>query len=205
MNKILKNILILTLITLVSGIGLGAVYEVTKEPIRQAGENAKQAAYQQVISDADSFEPYAEFDKDEAAAVLTDAGITGNTINEVAAAKKDGETIGYVITGTSSDGYGGDIQLSTGILSDGTITGIAFLSISETAGLGMNAEKPEFYEQFSNKQVEQFEVVKGGGSGGDNEIDALSGATITSAAVTDDVNAALAYFQNVLEGGSGNE
>lgn len=205
MNNILKNTLILTAITLVAGIGLGAVYEVTKEPIRQASESSKQEAYKQVIPDADSFEEYADFDEDQAAAALADAGVTGNTINEVAVAMKGGEPAGYVITGTTSDGYGGDIQLSTGILSDGTVTGIAFLSITETAGLGMNAEKPEFTGQFSDKQVESFTVVKGGGSGAENEIDALSGATITSSAVTDDVNAALVYFQNVLVGGAGNE
>ena len=204
MNSIIKNTLILTLITLVSGVCLGAVYEVTKEPIKLANEESKQKAYQQVITDADSFEAYEAFDEEEAAVALTEAGVTGNTINEVAVAKKGGETIGYVITGTSSDGYGGDIQISTGILTDGTVTGIAFLSIGETAGLGMNATQPEFYEQFGNKQVEQFEVVKSG-TGADNEIDALSGATITSSAVTDDVNAALIYFQNVLEGGNADE
>jgi len=204
MNSIIRNTLILTLITLVSGVCLGAVYEVTKEPIRLASEEAKQKAYQQVITDADSFETYEAFNEEEADSVLTAAGVTGNTINEVAVAKKGGETIGYVMTGTSSDGYGGDIQISTGILTDGTVTGIAFLSIGETAGLGMNATKPEFYEQFDNKRVEQFEVVKGG-TGADSEIDALSGATITSNAVTDDVNAVLVYFQNVLEGGNADE
>lgn len=204
MNSIVKNTLILTLITLVSGIGLGAVYEVTKEPIRQANEATKQAAYMEVIAEADTFEEYPDFSADDAASVLSDAGVAGCSIDEVAAAQKDGETVGYVITATSSEGYGGDIQITVGILIDKTVTGISFLSISETAGLGMNAEKPEFYEQFSDKQVEQFEVVKSG-SGGDGEIDALSGATITSSAVTDAVNAALVYYSNVLEGGSASE
>lgn len=204
MNSMVKNTLILTLITLVSGIGLGAVYEVTKEPIRQANEAAKQTAYQEVIVDADTFEEYPDFSADDAASVLSDAGVAGCSVDEVTAAEKGGETIGYVITATSSEGYGGDIQITVGILADKTVAGISFLSISETAGLGMNAEKPEFYEQFNDKQVEQFEVVKSGASG-DEQIDALSGATITSSAVTDAVNAALVYYSNVLEGGSASE
>ena len=204
MNKMIKNAAILTVITLIAGLGLGAVYEITKDPIAKANEKAKQKAYEQVIAEADNFKEYADFDIAEAEAVLKEAGITGNTVDEVAVALKGSETIGYVITGTTSEGYGGEIKMSTGILRDGTVTGIAFLSIAETAGLGMNATKPEFYEQFSGKQVEQFEVVKGG-AGAEDEIDALSGATITSSAVTGDVNAALTYFNGILEGGSTDE
>ena len=65
----------------------------------------------------------------------------------------------------------------------------------------MNAERPEFYEQYAGKQVDELTVVKSGASG-DDEIDAISGATITSNAVTGDVNAAIAYYKEVLEGGS---
>lgn len=203
MNKIVKNTLILTIITLVAGLSLGAVYEITKAPIAQANDNAKQEAYQQVIAEADSFEEYDGFDQSQAAALLEEAGVTGNTVDEVVVAKSGSDELGYVITVTTSEGYGGDIQISTGILTDGTVNGIAVLSISETAGLGMNATKPEFYEQFSGKSVTEFRVVKDGAAD-DDQIDALSGATITSNAVTEDVNAALVYFQNAI-GGSGNE
>ena len=55
MNKILKNTVILTIITLVSGVALGGVYQITKEPIAKAQEEAKQEAYQQVSEDADAF------------------------------------------------------------------------------------------------------------------------------------------------------
>lgn len=206
MNKILKNTLILTAITLVSGLLLGLVYEVTKEPIAASQEKAKQEAFQQVISDADSFEEI-EVDEAEAEDAVKNASIGGAAvsavIDEAAEAKKGGETIGYVVTVTDKEGYGGNIQLSVGILSDGTVNGISILSISETAGLGMRANEPEFYDQYAGKQVEAFEVTKSGESG-DGMIDALSGATITSKAVTGGVNAALSYYQNVL-GGSVNE
>lgn len=202
MNKIIKNTIILTIITLVSGVALGAVYEITKAPIANAQEEAKQEAYKQVFADADSFDDL-KVDAKEAAEAVKAAGVDdGAEINEAVEAKQGGETIGYVITATDPNGYGGDIQVSVGIQNDGTVNGISLLSISETAGLGMKASEPEFYEQYSGKQTDHFYVSKDGGEG--EEIDAISGATITSRAVTGAVNASLGYFQNVL-GGSADE
>ena len=202
MNKILKNTVILTIITLVSGVALGGVYQITKEPIAKAQEEAKQEAYQQVFEDADAFEVL-KVDVQEAADALASAGVDdGAVIDEAVEAIQGGETIGYVITSTDPNGYGGDIQVSVGIQSDGTVSGIAILSISETAGLGMKAAEPDFYEQYSGKQTDHFYVSKDGGEG--EEIDAISGATITSRAVTGAVNSSLGYFQNVL-GGSADE
>ena len=74
------------------------------------------------------------------------------------------------------------------------------VSISETAGLGMKADEAEFKDQFKDKQVEQFSYTKSGEEG-DDKIDAISGATITTNSVTNAVNAALVYFQNELGGG----
>ena len=204
MNKIVKNTLILTVITLVAGTLLGLVYEVTKAPIATAQENAKQEAYRTVLSDAASFEEYAEFDESEAASALKEGGYESDDITEVAAAlDESGETVGYVITVTSHEGYGGDIKISVGILSDGTVKGIEMLTIAETAGLGMKAAESDFKDQFKDKQVEKFSYTTSGEEG-DDKIDALSGATITTNAVTNAVDSALVYFQNVL-GGSVNE
>ena len=202
MNKIIKNTIILTIITLVSGVALGDVYEITKAPIANAQEEAKQEAYKQVFEDADSFDAL-EVDAKEAAEAVKAAGVDdGAEINEAVEAKQGGETIGYVITATDPNGYGGDIQVSVGIQNDGTVNGIAILSINETAGLGMKASEPEFYEQYSGKQTDHFYVSKDGGEG--EQIDAISGATITTRAVTGAVNASLGYYQNVL-GGSADE
>ena len=202
MNKLIKNTIILTIITLVSGVALGAVYEITKAPIANAQEEAKQEAYKQVFEDADSFDDL-EVDAKEAAEAVKAAGVDdGAEINEAVEAKQGGETIGYVITATDPNGYGGDIQVSVGIQNDGTVNGIAILSINETAGLGMKASEPEFYEQYSGKQTDHFYVSKDGGEG--EQIDAISGATITTRAVTGAVNASLGYYQNVL-GGSADE
>ena len=199
-KKMVKNTFILTAITLVFGVLLGISYEITKEPIAKAREALKQEACRVVMPEADAFEAYEGFEEKEAESILQAAKLEDNTIDEVVVASKSGEALGYVITTTNGKGYGGNIQVSIGISVDGTVTGVQFLSITETAGLGMNATKPEFYQQFENQNVEQFTVMKQGASG-DGEIDAISGATITSNAVTGNVNAALAYFQDVLKGG----
>ena len=194
MNKIIKNTIILTVITLVSGLLLGLAYEITKDPIAQSEENAKREAWQAVFPDAseDAFEQI-DVDQDIAASVIKDLGISA-TIDEVCTV--DGGDTGYVITATDGEGYGGDIQVTVGITADGTVSGVSFLSISETAGLGMKATEPSFYEQYVGVQAEQFYVSKDGGQG--EPIDALSGATITTRAVTGAVNAALGYFQNAF-------
>ncbi|MEZ3468836.1 MAG: RnfABCDGE type electron transport complex subunit G [Schaedlerella sp.] len=200
MNKIVKNTLILSAITIVAGCLLGLVYEITKAPIAQAQENAKQEAYKTVLADAAEFTVDETLDPAGAADVLLEAGYTGDDITEVAEAKDaSGEVMGYVITVTSHEGYGGDIRLSVGILSDGTVKGIEMLDISETAGLGMKAIEDDFKNQFKDKQVEKFSYTKSG-EDGDDKIDALSGATITTNAVTNAVDSALVYFQNVLGG-----
>ena len=92
---------------------------------------------------------------------------------------------GYVVEVLPA-GFGGEIDLVVGVASDGTVTGVSIISMSETSGLGANATKESFRSQFIGKTGE-LAVSKDGG-----EIDALTGATITSRAVTRGVNSALA-------------
>ena len=188
MNKIIKNTLILTAITVVSGLLLGIVYDVTKEPIAQAQERTKQKAFQTVLPEASEFTS-SNFDEKEAAKILKENGYTDD-ITEVAEA----------INVTSHEGYGGDIEISVGIASDGTVKGIEMLSIGETAGLGMKAKDAEFKDQFRDKKVQKFTYTKNGEKG-DDKIDAISGATITTNAVTNAVDSALIYYQTELGGG----
>lgn len=177
----------LFIITMVAGCLLGLVYQVTKQPIIDATERAKQAAYQAVFKDASSFEEDAK---------LTDAidnSTKGVFVNEILVAKDDaGSTIGYVLSFGSKEGYGGEIDLSMGVDINGAITGLEVLSMSETAGLGANCKTEEFKSQFVGIQSDTVAYTKTGKSS-DNEIDALSGATITTRAVTNAVNNALAF------------
>ena len=187
----IKDSLILFAITLIAGLLLGGVYAITKNPIARTQEDKKNEAYQAVFTDAAEFTEVV--DAADAQQVLADAGYTKDRIDEVkAATDADGKTLGYVMTITSSEAYGGELQLAMGIRMDGTVNGISFLSLSETIGLGMEAKKPEFQEQFAGKQVERFAYSKTGATA-DNEIDALSGATITTNAVTNAVNAGICY------------
>ncbi len=193
MNKILKNTLILTAITLVAGLGLGLVYEVTKAPIAQAQETAKKEAWQKVFPEAD-INDFEQIEIDQAAAdqALSDMGVNG-TVDEACTVGD----LGYVVTATDKNGFGGSIQVTVGITSDGAVNGVSILSINETAGLGMKATESSFYGQYEGKQTEKFVVSKDGGDG--EPIDALSGATITSRSVTGAVNAALGYYQAAFQ------
>lgn len=196
----IKDAIILFTITLISGLILGFVYDITKAPIAAAAKAAKNEAYAVVFPDAKDFEASdAETAKiAETADEISGKGFGHVTIDEVVDAKDaSGNNVGRVITATSKDGYNGTVQLSVGIKSDGTVVGITFLTLAETPGLGMRAGEKDFYSQYANKNTKEFKLVKGSASG-DNEIAAISGSTITSSAVTNAVNAAL-YFNSILE------
>lgn len=200
MGKIIKDAAALLAITLVAGFLLGLVYDVTLEPIQVQEELAKKEACQEVFADAADFRE-SDADLDAITSSNIENGWDKQTIDEVMeAVDESGEIIGYVITVTDSEGYGGDITFSMGVQMEGTLNGISILSISETAGLGMKADTDEFKNQFKGKNVEKFEYTKTGAAS-DEQIDALSGATITTNAVTNGVNAGLAAFQ-YLKGGN---
>lgn len=209
-KQMLKDSLILFGITLIAGLLLGGVYAITKGPIVKTQNDKKQEAYQAVFADAAEFQDMAQASVEDAAEVLTAAGYDKDRIDEVKqAVDASGTPLGYVMTVTSTEAYSGELQLTVGICMDGTVNQISFLSLSETMGLGMEAKQPAFYEQFSNKRADAFFCTKSGAVT-DSEIDALSGATITSNAVTNAVNASIAYAKHlglttVEAGGEGNE
>ena len=200
MKKIIKDTLILTIITVVAGFCLGYVYDITKEPIAKTQELSKQKAYKAVFMDADSFVEDEISHVANADVILESGGFGAVKIDEaLAALDASGNVIGYVLTVTDSEGYGGDITITMGVKTDGTLNGIEILSISETAGLGMRATTDEFKGQFSNKNVEQFSYTKTVAKS-EYEIDALSGATITTKAVLNAVNGGLLYVKTAMGG-----
>ncbi len=199
-SGLVKDALILTAITLVSGLALGAVHAITAEPIAAAQEATVQAAYREVFSDADSFTELEGFDAEAATALVQEAGYTDDDIDGcMVAADASGETLGYVITVTSHAGYGGDITLSMGVTVDGIMNGYSITDISETAGLGMKSKESKFMDQFKDIAVAVLSVTKSTAAD-DTEIEAISGATITSRAVTGAVNAGFVYFESVNGG-----
>ena len=198
MKKIVKDALVLFAITLVAGILLGVVYQITLDPIAKANENAKEKAYKAVLAEADSFETIDALPSDDDINASSDIDFSKDKVNEVAIGKKGSETAGYVVTVTDSDGYGGD-----GISTDGKVLGVSFLSISETAGLGMRAKQdPSFTSQFTAKSdaVASFSVVTDGSASESNaNVDAIGGSTVTSKAITKGVNAALAVYADLAK------
>ncbi len=197
-KTMIKNAFILFAITLVAGILLGVVYQVTKDPIAYQEKLAQDKANQSVFAQASTFDDAA---LDETAAVNAASGVSGVTLQSIKEAKDaSGNLLGYVIQ-VKSKGYGDFITYTVGITNDGNINGISIISIAETPGLGMNAEKV-IVPQFTDKATTIFDVAKNGQLSDENtQIEAISGATITSRAVTNGVNAAVTYFENVLKGG----
>ena len=203
-TSFVSDALRLMLITVIAGLLLGAVYTVTYEPIQAAQNATTIAAYKQVFPDA------ADFQEDPDGAALIEANAAslaeqgfGNVLIDkvVNAVDANGQVVGHIINASSKEGYGGLVSISVGIQADNqTVNGIAFLSISESAGLGMNARDTDWYKQFNGKKGEKFEVTKAGdGELDNNKINAISGATITSRAVTNAVNAALYFVNNGLK------
>lgn len=211
MGKIIKDASVLFIITLVAGVLLGFVYQITKEPIAAQNEKAKQEAYETVLSSASEFEViYSEENADDAAylsSLLKESttDFSKDDISEVVKGTNNSETVGYVITVTAHDGYAGDIKFSVGLSSNGEYLGTSILSIGETAGLGMRAKTdPSFLNQFKGATTTEFSLVTDGtgSESGDAIVDAISGSTVTSKAMTKAINAALVVFTNINEGGN---
>ena len=196
-KKIVHDALILTAFTLTLGFVLGLVYGITKEPIAAADAATAQAAYQKVFAEADSFETYESFDKEAAASLMEENGYADEITDVQVAKDSAGSPMGYVITVTAKDGSQANITFSVGITKEGG----GHRSIAETPGLGDKAKNEEFSSQFQGKQADVFNVVKSAPAS-ESEIESISGATITSKAMTNGVNACVTYFRNVLEGGA---
>ena len=196
-KTILKNTLSLVLITLVAALCLAGIYQLTKDTIAVSEAAERMESFRVVYPEADSFEQLPE-------TVLKDwngAHPGAELLDGYATLDKDGNKTGIVLSSVSHNGYGGDVTLSIGIKNDGTVTGVKVTSMSETSGLGANCTKPEWVAQFTGKGQSGNEIgyVRDGNPGPD-EIDAITSATITTKAVLEAVNQALAFAPTVLNG-----
>lgn len=201
-KEIIKNTLIMFAITAIAGGLLGIANEVTKEPIRIMEQNTIDNAHKSVFNSAASFEEIA-VDVDKMSEIFADNYSTVEIEKAYKALSSENELLGYVLEVNSHKGYGGDIIFSIGFTLDGYINKISITTISETAGLGMNAPS-DLAPQFNGLSADETFVLSSAKTKG-NEIDAISGATITSKAVVNGVNAALLYYNLVCMGGESNE
>ncbi|MGN0436203.1 MAG: RnfABCDGE type electron transport complex subunit G [Wujia sp.] len=189
--------------TVVMGAALGVVHGITEKPIAEANEKAKTEAYKAVFPEATDITTLKddELNYDAIEKLLDEIGFPSNRLEEFSIASDEDSIHGFILVMTNSDGYGGDIKLVVGIRMDGTVSGISFLELNETVGLGMEADTEEFKQQFVDNGIGNFTYTKTGASNV-GEIDALSGATITTSAVVDAVNAALNICYLLVGGGN---
>lgn len=176
---------ILCAITLVVALVLGAVNAVTAGPIAEQNAQKIKDSLENVMPGAES----EQIDVPEGTTVTTETkNATSVTILSAYKMTKDGADAGYCVE-VGPTGFGGAVDTMVGIDSDGKVTGISVISASsETPGLGARSTEPEFQAQFAGQVGTEVAVAKDGGS-----IDALTGATITSRAVSEGVVAAAQF------------
>jgi len=189
-------------VAVVAGILLSGVYTMTKDTIEEQKALANAASYKEVLPTAETF---AFDDTAKGAIEALEGGVYGTGfgkayINDaLVGMDASGNVTGYVISATTAEGFDGDITISLGINADGTLSGLAFTELNETAGMGMRADEPEFKGQFSGIPAQQLSLNKAGDSTADNEIDSISGASVTSGAVINAVNAAIDFYATYFQ------
>ncbi len=179
----------LFIITAVAALCLAFANKVTYDIIQRNAAETEQAALKEVLPSGEKFEN----------TDVPKVAVEGVTVDKVNVAMSGDKVEGYVVTAVSNAGYGGDIKVMVGIDKNMEVTKIEILESSETAGLGANASKPKFADQFKGAK-NPLTVVKG--QAGENQISAISSATITSKAVTSCVNAALEVAKEKYNSGS---
>lgn len=165
-------------ITAVVALLLACTNSITKDMIAQNTEKEQEEARRAVMTEASAFEK-------------TEIPVSADAVvKEIYCGKNDSdETVGYCVSVTPN-GFGGAIEMIVGVREDESLTGITIVSLSETPGLGSKAQEPDFKDQFQAKNVsEPLKVIKSG-TAEEHEVMAISGATISSNAVTKGVNAA---------------
>ena len=167
-NSIFKVGINLTIACLLASAVIAGTYALTAPVAAKTKIELDNKARQALVADAQDFKE-----------------VTGKT--GWFAALKDGKVIAYVVP-TESKGYGGAINMLAAVSVDGKVIDYAILKYNETPGLGDKAEKPAFRKQFAGKTAENLEVVK---VPSDKNIQALTGATITSRAVTKGIKEAV--------------
>jgi electron transport complex protein RnfG len=190
MKETIKLGLVLLLVTAIAGGVLAGVNSITGPVIAEREKMESLSAILELFPDANDSVEYDEAQVAEVAA--SNPGIT-----EITQVLSDGEVLGYAIT-VVSGGYAGDIRTLVGVDSEGVLSGIKVLVMSETAGLGSKiVDDPAFAESFQGKGA-GGSVTPAGAGAGDDEVMMLSGATVSTNAVVKGVNEALDAFASNL-------
>ena len=189
--RIPRPVIALTVIAAIAGVALSGVYSMTKDTIDEQEAFKAATAYRAVCPEAESF-GY----NDKAQEILGDEGTdVGDAHINACYVGKDasGNEVGYALS-VSSKGFGGQVVMALGLTQDGTVRKISFTELNETAGLGMRADEDSFKDQFVGKS--------GSITYGQEGVEAMSGATVTSTAVKNAINAGFEFYETVLKGGN---
>lgn len=173
-SSILKTAGILFVIGFVCTLILTVCNYITKDIIAELAVKEENSAKQEVLASATEF---------------LEISYTGNGVETVYEGKSNGKRVGYCVK-VSPMGYGGEISMMVGVGIDNKVTGVKIISMNETPGLGARAKEESFINAYIGKKP-GIKVIKSG-TPSPNEISAISGATITSKAVTEGINSALA-------------
>ena len=193
-SSMIKDAVILCLITLILGAVLAGVYAITKAPIDASQEKTNNEACQAVVAEGDSV-----LDNDAEAVKKALAYISSRDLSN--AETKDGDLLanylvieqihptkngGKVFLASATKGYGGAIGFALGVDANGAITGISITSQTYTAGLGANCENEDWLKGFAGKVAPQnaSSEMYNKNESNDSQVQALSGATVTSRAIT---------------------
>lgn len=186
MRDMIRMVVTLFAIALICSAILGVVNAVTRDRIAEIKAEAQAAAMREVLPDGKTFTDCtdrlsAEFRAENDIQILYEATTAS------------GEVAGYAVM-TSPRGFKGAIEMIVGVSADRTVAGVVITASSETAGLGTKAQDPAFLANYIGKSG-SLSVVKG--TAGENEISAITGATVTTRAVTAGVQSALRAVNEV--------
>lgn len=179
MKKNITPVIVLFVICFAVTALVACANSLTKDKIDENAANKAKETMIALIADATEFKE-----------------ISTSALESYEALNASGETVGYVFVTVGKGGYGGDITIMTALDASGVVTGLEITADEETQGLGKNAHSENYRNQYIGKVVDAYKVIKGEASS-DDEIEALSGATKTSNAVTNAVNLAKSAFNEI--------
>jgi len=186
-DSIIKPTLVLFVVCFVISGSLAYVNDMTKDVIEESAIAEQAESRRQVMMEAESFKK-------------VEANGVPDAVTGVYEGYKGKEAIGYVMDVTVK-GYGGNISMTVGVSLEGNITGVIIGSNNETPGLGSKATEPAFVNQFNEVGINDNLIMVKQNKKAPNEIQAVSGATVSSKAITKGVDAALSAAETLIKGG----
>lgn len=182
-----KSIISLLLITTFISLAVSAVNSLTGDTIVEQERETTLLAMEKVMPGADTFSP-----------IDISSGNYSSMITGLSEAIEEGSTLGYCVSVTSP-GFGGGINMIVGVSTDGTVLGVKIVSMTETPGLGTKTASTDFTDGFVGKDITMTLVSQTPQA--DNEVQAVSGATISSKAVykgvSEAVKTVLSYLSKI--------